>query len=158
MSGPVFVDTSVLVYARDRTEQEKQQAAARWMGELWATRRGRLSFQVLQEYYVTATRKLEPPRARELVKADVLALHAWKPVQVDLALLERAWGLEERYGFSWSDAQVVAAALAARCTYLLTEDLQDGQRVDGLTIVSPFLRSPGSIIGDHGEGLDDEGA
>lgn len=90
----MFVDTNVLVYARDSAEPDKQRVAARWMAELWAGRTGRLSDQVLQEYYVTATRKLDPPRDRASAQDDVAALHAWAPVQVDLALMERAWGFE----------------------------------------------------------------
>jgi predicted nucleic acid-binding protein len=147
MTTRVFVDTNVLVYARDRTEEKKQSVAALWMGELWASRRGRISVQVLQEYYVTATRKLVPPRDRALVREDVAALHAWSPMAVTLPVLERAWALEERYGFSWWEAQIVSAALLSECTYLLTEDLQDGQVVDGLTILDPFAHEPASILG-----------
>lgn len=146
MSGTVFVDTNVLVYARDRAEEDKQRVAAHWMGELWASRRGRVSVQVLQEYYVTATRKLDPPRARDLVREDVAALHAWNPVPTGLTLMERAWALEDRFGFSWWDAQIVAAALLSGCAWLLTEDLQDGQVVEGLTVVSPFLHHPASFL------------
>lgn len=146
MSGTVFVDTNVLVYARDATEEDKQRIAARWMAELWAARAGRLSVQVLQEYYVTATRKLDPPRHRDLVREDVVALQAWKPVEIDLVVLERAWSLEDRYGLSWWDAQIVAAALAAGCTHLLTEDLQDGQDLDGLKVVDPFATPPEALL------------
>lgn len=152
MTAPVFVDTNVLVYARDSAEPEKQRVAARWMAELWASRRGRLSVQVLQEYYATATRKLDPPRERGLAQADVLVLFAWSPIQVDPALLERAWTVEERYGFSWWDAQIVAAALEARCRYLLTDDLQDGQTVDGLTVINPFAHPVESILGQVAKG------
>lgn len=86
----MFVDTNVLVYARDSAEPTKQRVAARWMAELWASRLGRLSSQVLQEYYVTATRKLDPPRDRASAQADVLALQAWAPVPLELPVMERA--------------------------------------------------------------------
>lgn len=152
MTGTVFVDTNVLVYARDGAEPEKQRAAARWMAELWATRRGRLSVQVLQEYYVTATRKLDPPRSRDSARADVVALHAWGPVPVDLVVLERAWALEGKYGFSWWDAQILGAALAARCTWLLTEDLQDGQDVEGLRVVNPFVHEVEEFLRPEDDG------
>jgi predicted nucleic acid-binding protein len=65
MSGTVFVDTNVLVYVRDRTDEEKQRRAAEWMAALWDSRLGRLSIQVLQEYYITLTQKLDPPRTVE---------------------------------------------------------------------------------------------
>ncbi|GMV05481.1 MAG: hypothetical protein AMXMBFR53_17590 [Gemmatimonadota bacterium] len=101
MSGAVFVDTDVLVYARDRG----------------------------------------------LVQEDVAALHAWSPFPTGLALTERAWALEDRFGFSWWDAQIVAAALLSGCGHLLTEDLQDGQTVEGLTVVTPFRHEPASLLG-----------
>lgn len=60
MTAPVFVDTNVLVYARDAAGDEKQRAAADWMRHLWTRQAGRVSYQVLQEFYVTVTRELSP--------------------------------------------------------------------------------------------------
>jgi predicted nucleic acid-binding protein len=60
MSAKVFVDTNVLVYCRDASEPKKQAQNSAWMAALWKQRTGRLSFQVLQEYYVTVTSKLSP--------------------------------------------------------------------------------------------------
>jgi predicted nucleic acid-binding protein len=57
---PIFVDTNVLVDARDSADLEKQATASAWMQHLWTSAEGRLSVQVLQEYYVTVTRKLDP--------------------------------------------------------------------------------------------------
>ena len=146
------VDTNVLVYVRDRTEEEKQRRAAEWMAALWDTGLGRLSYQVLQEYYVVTTRKLDPPRSKEEAREDVLSLSAWDPVGVDRVLMERAWELQDERGFSWWDALIVAAALRARCRYLLTEDLQDGQEVGGLTILSPFSTAPDEVLPDTFQG------
>ena len=147
MSGTVFVDTNVLVYVRDRTDDDKQRRAAEWVAALWETRLGRLSVQVLQEYYVTLTMKLKPARTTEEVREDVIALHAWRPAAIDLDTIERAWDLQDRFAFSWWDSLIVAAAVGMRCRYLLSEDLQDGQVVDGLTIVSPFTRRPAVVLG-----------
>jgi predicted nucleic acid-binding protein len=146
MNATIFVDTNVLVYVRDRTDEEKQRAAAEWMTALWDSRLGRLSVQVLQEYYVTLTRKLSPARSPDEVREDVIALSAWRPVAIDVGILERAWDLQDRFAFSWWDSLIVAAAVEMRCRYLLTEDLQDGQVVDGLTIVSPFTRRPDELV------------
>jgi predicted nucleic acid-binding protein len=74
MTARVFVDTNVLVYARDRTDEEKHARALEWLAALWQERAGRLSWQVLQEYYVTATRKLEPPRDLADAREDVTVL------------------------------------------------------------------------------------
>ena len=146
MSETVFVDTNLLVYVRDRTEAEKQRRAAEWMAALWDSRRGRLSVQVLQEYYVTLTRKLDPPRSAEEAREDVLSLQAWEPVVIDSGLLEDGWDFQERFEFSWWDALIVAAAHRSGSRWLLTEDLQDGQDIFGITIVNPFTHTPETIL------------
>lgn len=139
---PVFVDTNVLVYARDPSDPGKQRRAVEWLAVLWDRGSGRLSVQVLQEFYVTLVRKLVPPADAEEVRDDVAALATWAPVVTDLAVLEQAWDVEDRYGFSWWDSLVVAQALAAGCGTLLTEDLQHDQTVFGLRIVNPFREAP----------------
>jgi predicted nucleic acid-binding protein len=142
--GFVFVDSNVFLYAVDEADPEKQRVARNWRAELWKSRRGRVSFQVLGEFYVNAVRK--QPAAREEARAEVRDLLAWNPVVTDAALLERGWKLQDRYRLSYWDALIVAAAKAASCRYLLTEDLQAGQRLDGIEVVNPFLRSPESML------------
>ncbi len=90
MSVRVFVDTNVLVYARDSSEPEKQPRAAQWLEKLWRARAGRLSLQVLQEYYVTVTQKLDPGLDLARARSDVRALAAWQPIVPDIWLLEDA--------------------------------------------------------------------
>ena len=141
----VFVDTSVLLYAVDASEPEKRPVANDWLQRLWDGRAGRLSVQVLHEFYVNATRLkvgLEPAEAR----AAIEALAAWNPLSNDPALINSAWDIEDRFGFSFWDSLIVAAAPRAGCTHVLTEDLQDGQVIDGLTVVDPFLHSPDSLL------------
>jgi predicted nucleic acid-binding protein len=138
MSDVVFVDTNVLVYARDLTEPSKQPIAAEWMQRLWQERRGRLSVQVLQEYYVTVTRKLKPGLTDDAARADIRYLQAWDPVVTDAALLEAAWALETKHRLSFWDAMIVAAAQRVNARYLLSEDMQDGQAFGEMTILNPF--------------------
>jgi predicted nucleic acid-binding protein len=142
---PVFVDTNVLVYARDASEPEKQPQAAAWIEHLWRTRTARLSFQVLQEYYATTIRKLKPGLTPEQARADVRDLLAWRPVSVGAELLEAGWSVEDRFGLSCWDALIVAAARIAGCEYLLTEDLQHGAEFEGLQVVNPFRAAAGSL-------------
>jgi predicted nucleic acid-binding protein len=149
MTGPVFVDSNVLVYARDRTDEEKHTRALEWMAALWESESGRLSYQVLHEYYVTVTAKLDPPREKSDAREDVVSLAAWQPLRVDLAVIDEAWDVQDRFGFSWWDALIVAAARLGGCAYLLTEDLQDGQALDGLTVISPFTHHPGDVLGQY---------
>jgi predicted nucleic acid-binding protein len=140
MSAPVFVDTNVLLYAVDTGDEVKHRAASAWRAELWRSRRGRLSYQVLQEFYVQAVRK--SPQSAEAAEAEVRDLFAWDLVVVDAAVIEAAWHLRKRFSLSFWDALIVAAAKAAKCAYVLTEDLSDGQDLDGVRIVSPFRVAP----------------
>ena len=138
----VFTDTNVLVYARDASESEKQPVALQWMDQLWDTAQGRLSVQVLNEYYVTVTRKLKPGMTRRDAQADIQNLITWNPVPVNGASVIRAWTVERQFGLQFWDALIVASAQQAGCRYLLTEDLQDGQDLDGVVVVNPFLHQP----------------
>jgi len=70
---------------------------------------------------------------------------AWLPVMVDAAILERGWKIQDRYHLSFWDSLIVAAAKSAGCRYLLTEDLQANQDLDGVMVVSPFLSNPASV-------------
>ena len=140
MSALVFVDSNVFVYALDAADTEKQQAALTWREELWKSRLGRISFQVLQEFYVSAARKW--PENRSEARAEVKDLLAWQPVAVDGPILEQGWKLQDRFQLSFWDALIVAAAKSLGCAYLLTEDLQSDQDLDGVKVISPFLTDP----------------
>ncbi len=142
MTGPIFVDTNVLVYSRDASEPRKQKQAMAWMEELWTTRNGRLSFQVLQEFYVTVTLKLKPGLDREAARRDVRSLVSWHPVATDDRVVEGAWVIQDRYTLSWWDSLIVSAAQVADCLFLLSEGLQEGQHLGNVQIVNPFKSSP----------------
>ena len=149
MTGPCFVDTNVLVYRHDRADAIKQSRADAWHTLLWERRLGRLSYQVLQELYATLTRgrqvNLGHPEARDVVTE----LLQWQPIRIDRAVLRRAWLVEERFGISWWDALIVAAAQTGACPVLLTEDLQAGQLFDGVRVVDPFAapeRTPQQVL------------
>jgi predicted nucleic acid-binding protein len=141
MTAPVFVDTNVFLYARDAGEPRKQPRAAEWLAHLWRERLGRTSLQVLSEYYVNVTRKLDPGLPAAEAWDDVTALFAWQPHPVDASLLQRAREIERRHRLSWWDSMVVAAAQLQDCALLLTEDLQDGATFGSVTVRSPFALS-----------------
>lgn len=112
------------------------------MTELWGSRQGRISHQVLQEYYVTVTRKLRPGLPVTMARDDVRALTEWNPVVTDAALIERAWVIEGKFSLAFWDALIVAAASVSGASTLLTEDLQEGSTIDGVLIVNPFRNAP----------------
>jgi predicted nucleic acid-binding protein len=133
------------VYARDGSEPEKQPVAMRWVEFLWRSRRGRISVQVLNEYYTTVTNKLKPGRSLSLARQDVSALFTWAPLVTTSSSLERAWKLQDSYALSWWDSLVVTAALEAGCTYLVSEDMQENLQIEQLRIINPFKLSPEAL-------------
>ena len=141
MTVKIFVDTNILVYARDSTEPAKQSVAEQWLRQLWHEQSGRTSTQVLSEYYNTVTRKLEPGLDADAAWQDVQALFTWKPQSMDKEVLSRAREIEQRSNLSWWDSMIVSAAQIQGCAILLTEDLQAGTSFDATTIVNPFSTS-----------------
>jgi len=142
MTETYFVDTNVLVYARDLSEDAKQPLAQRWLEHLWRSRTGRVSVQVLQEYYQVVTRRLKPGLPAADARQDVRDLQLWHPQTIDAAVIERAWDLEDRFQLSWWDALIVGACQTAGCPYLLSEDLQSGQLLGTVEVVDPFRTAP----------------
>ncbi len=145
MSDLVFVDSNVLIYAVDESNPKKHEAARLWRSELWKSRRGRISFQVLDEFYANVDRKW--PAAREHLQAEIRNLMTWRPIELNAELLEEAWRIQAHFKLSFWDALIVSAAQAASCRYLLTEDLQEGQEMDGVVVVNPFRSGTTEILG-----------
>ena len=145
MTDRVFVDTNVLVYSRDASEPAKQKQAMGWMTRLWSEKTGRLSFQVLSEFYVTVTNKLQPGMDLQSAREDVRLLLAWRPIPVDARVVEEAWRIQDRYKLSWWDALIVSAAQASDCRYLLTEGLQENRNMGNVEVINPFSTPPESL-------------
>lgn len=138
MRERTFVDTNVLLYAHDTSAGDRFLRARLRLIDLWQDGTGVLSTQVLQEFTVNATRKLAKPLAPIDARRVVATYAAW-PVHLPgpehvLAASEVA----ERHHLSFWDALILTSAAAMGATRLLTEDLQDGQIIDGVEIVDPF--------------------
>ena len=136
MSDRVFVDTNVFVYAHDRAAKTKRVRARTVLSELIRTRRAVVSTQVMQEYFAAAIKKLglSPERARLRVER----LNRLDVVLIRPALILGAIDLCRLHELSFWDALVVRSASAAGCGRLLSEDMQDGQTIDGVRIENPF--------------------
>ena len=139
MSELTFVDANILVYARDSEATQKQKTAMRCLQFLWQERTGRISVQVLSEYYVALTRKLKPGLDADDAWDDVQALMSWDPQPIDGELLKLARQIERRYITSWWDAMIVAASEIQSCTILLSEDFQHGMVFGQVRVHNPFL-------------------
>jgi len=138
MSARSFFDTNVLVYADDKATPAKQRRALDLVAEHRRAATAVVSLQVLQEYFVTVTRKLhvDPSIARR--KVELLAEFDVAAPQVGDILA--AIDLHRLHGFSFWDALVLRTAKQAGCSVLFTEDLQAAREIDGVRIVNPFQR------------------
>ena len=134
----VFVDANILIYSEDGADPAKQQAALAWLAVLWQRGMGRISTQVLNEFYLLATRKIQPPMPAGDARAEVRRYELWQPWQTDHATVESAWAVESRYGLHYRDSLVVAAAQHLGCRYLLSEDLAHEQHYGGVQVINPF--------------------
>ena len=144
----VFVDTKVLISAEDGAEADKQHSALDWIERLWRARSGRLSTQVLNEFYVDVTRKLKPAMPQGDARARVRRYAAgWNPWQIDHATVETAWAMEARHGLQYWDCLVLAAAQHSGCTLVLSEDMQHEGRYGAVQVINPFLASIDEVLG-----------
>ena len=133
-----FVDTNVLVYALDKSGSAKKRVAQRLLNELMDEDRLRVSTQVLQELFVTLTRKAMQRCSSEEALAVMEDLTAWPLMVVDYAAIRAAAGLADQARISFWDALIVVAAARAGAAVLYTEDLNDGQEILGVRISNPF--------------------
>lgn len=138
MSGVAFVDSNVLIYAHDRDAGQRRELARELLSRLWSERAGVLSVQVLQEFFVTVTRKLRAPVARAQAREVVRVYAPWVISPTTPVTVLRATELAESSGIGFWDALIVAAAEEAEAETLYTEDLNSGQRIAGVRIVNPF--------------------
>ena len=137
MNAKTFVDTNVLVYAHDKREGYKQEAAKRILHDLMQQRSGALSMQVLQEFYNTVTRKLVTPVPKDKARLIVDRFAHWC-VATTPEEIKRAFQIEDEAKIGFWDALIIAAAIRSGATRILSEDLNPGQRIAGIQIENPF--------------------
>ena len=145
MSATVFVDTNVLLYCFDARDAVKRAGAQTWVSHCWQSRCGRISTQVLNEFYSNARRKFTSAISAGDARAEVRRYQQWQPWAIDHATVETAWAIESRFDLNYWDALIVASAQQQGCGHLLSEDLQHDQQIDGVRIVNPFTTTPQQI-------------
>jgi len=136
MPARSFFDTNILIYADDKAAPAKQSHALALVAEHRRAGTGVVSMQVLQEYFVTVTRKLGVDAAVARRKVELLA--EFDVAAPALADILGAIDLHRLHGFSFWDALVVRSAKQSGCTVLYSEDMQDRREIDGVRIVNPF--------------------
>ncbi len=134
-----FFDTNVLIYADDKTAPAKQRRALELLAEHRRARTGVVSLQVLQEYFVTVTRKLRVEATVARRKVELLA--EFDVAAPEVADILAAIDLHRLHGFSFWDALVVRAAKQSGCGVLYSEDMQERRDMDGVRVVNPFRQS-----------------
>ena len=138
MSGKIFVDTNILIYAHDLDAGRRNEISAAILRELWEKRLGVISTQVLQEFYVNLTRKIENPLPKSKARGIIESYLAW-PVELnDAGTILSASEFEERHMLLFCDAMIVASARNAKAEKILTEALNHGQKIEGILIENPF--------------------
>ncbi len=136
LSKRTFFDTNVLIYADDKAAPAKQRKAIDLIAEHRRSRSGVVSLQVLQEYFVTVTRKLHVEASIARRKVELLA--EFDVAAPEVADILAAIDLHRLHGFSFWDALVVRTAKQAGCGLLYSEDMQDSREIDGVRVVNPF--------------------
>jgi predicted nucleic acid-binding protein len=140
MSVDSFLDSNVLLYTFDKADPRKQRIARFLVETALKDGTACISYQVVQEVLNVLTRKHDPPISTgDAMQCLAVTLDPLWRVQPSADLVRSGISVRERYGFSFYDSLIVAAALSAGCSRLLTEDMQHGQRIEGLTIENPFL-------------------
>ena len=139
MNGRFFLDTNIFVYSFDRRAAAKARRSTQLIRQGVATRKGVVSYQVVQEFFNVALRRFEQPMTG--VEAEQYLGTVFRPllaVHSSQALFGEALRLKERHGLSWYDSLIVAAAIEAQCGILYSEDLQHARQFGDLRIENPF--------------------
>lgn len=133
-----FVDSNILIYAHDADAGRKHRIAADRLKELWNSGGGRLSTQVLQEFYVNVTRKIKAPLSHSAAREVVRDYALWVETSLTAATVVRASEIGEIWQISFWDAMILAAAEQSGADRVLTEDMNAGAKIAGIEIVNPF--------------------
>ena len=145
MSDRVFVDTNVLVYARDRREVDKRERSASWLLALGGADRACINLQVVNELTNWILRH-ESHRPHVDIQEELAALRVWGANPITDEEVETAWAVRQRLGYQWFDCLLLASACHAGCTVFLTEDMAHGASFEGLTLINPFRASPDDVL------------
>lgn len=132
-----FVDSNILIYAYDRSAGFKHELARSVVRGLWERRSGTLSVQVLQEFFVSATRKIPAPLDVREAAEVIRDLSRWRVHRPGASDVLEAVDLHRRVGISFWDAMIVRSAVSQGCGVLYSEDLNDGQIYDGVRVSNP---------------------
>ena len=140
MNDRYFLDTNIIVYSFDQSSPRKAEVADRLVRQGLLTRKGAISYQVVQEFFNVAHRRSPGPmRLEEAQQFLSTVLGPLCIIHSSPALFHKALQLIDRFRLQWYDALIVAGAIEAKCGILYSEDFQNGQKFDDLEVRNPFL-------------------
>ncbi len=142
MSVLIFVDTNVHLYTKDARNVSKQVRANEWLTWCWTQRAGRISTQVLNEFYNNAITRFRALVTAEKAREQVRMLRLWQPPHIDTYTVDGAWAMQDRFKLSYWDALIMSSAQQQGCRYLLSADMQHLQQYDSVQVINPFVMTP----------------
>ncbi len=139
MKDKIFVDTNILVYANDASDKPRQDLCKQIILDGIKNENMVLSTQVLSEFYVTVTKKIEVPLSVELVRREIVLLKTAEIVDIDYNSILKAIQVSVKNKLSYWDALIVTAAVKAGCREIITEDMNHAQVIEGVMLQNPFV-------------------
>lgn len=139
MLDKCFLDANILVYANDKFGKDKSVISQEIIFELLEKDKGVVSAQVLNEFFVVVTQKIERTISVDLAEKEIVQFCSFEVVELDENMTLKAIGLSRKHRLSFWDALIIAAAAHADCALIYSEDFSDGRIIDGIKIKNPFV-------------------
>lgn len=136
----VFLDTNIIVYAYDISDKEKHEKSVEILETIWRSGTGVISTQVLQEFFVSVTKKISKPLDVAIAKEVINDLSKWDVVVNNVQIILDAIDINQEYKYSFWDSMIIASAIGSGAKTLLSEDLSGGQIIKGVAIKNPFKK------------------
>ncbi len=138
MKDKYFIDTNILVYAHDTKDAKKSEIAGQLIFDGLLNGNCAISGQVLSEFFVTITKKVENPLSPLVAKNEIDLLKSLEIVEINLQLVLSAIDIHVKHNISYWDSLIIASAQKSKCSYLYSEDLNHNQKYDNVKICNPF--------------------
>jgi len=135
----VFLDANIIVYAYDISDKDKHGRAVSILESIWRAETGVVSTQVLQEFFVNATKKIPNPLDIGIAKEIIRDLSKWDVIVNDVEVMLYAIDIHQEYKYSFCDSMIIASAVKGGAAVLLSEDFSDGQVINGVAVRNPFM-------------------
>lgn len=135
-----FIDTNIIVYAHDISAGNKQKKAMELIVDLWHSKKGCLSMQVLQEFYVTIVNKVKNPKKPDEAALIIKDLSHWILHTPDIDDIFGAIEIQSKYKLSFWDSLIICSARKLKCDVIFSEDLNNEQIYENILVINPFVK------------------